>query len=321
MLGGIPMLEEGIINKSLDLLGLRPSDAICLGGYNDNVFEVGRDEKYIIKILEQAVTPESSLRSELELIDFLHNQGIRVPKPRLLNGTDYVMPINDLWYLVAFEKVNGTQVGPDKKELWDLPLFRTWGEEMGKLHFFSRFYKANNDRPKWLQNPVILSSEFMQHLTPQIKQLWVRYKKELEGMPSTQDEFGLVHGDFHFGNLLVTGSEITLIDFGDSEYHWFAYDIAVAVYHAALSVNKTNRDAFAKSFFGSFMEGYNRWNPNTFINEKVEYFINYRQLYSYTYHLLYAEMSSLSQQQLTHLREMERSLTDGLPFLNVSLYA
>jgi Ser/Thr protein kinase RdoA (MazF antagonist) len=65
------MLDEEIIHRACALLGLQYSDALCLGGYNQNVFEVGQDQKYIIKILEQAVTSESSLRSELEWMSLI----------------------------------------------------------------------------------------------------------------------------------------------------------------------------------------------------------------------------------------------------------
>jgi Ser/Thr protein kinase RdoA (MazF antagonist) len=46
--------------------------------------------------------------------------------------------------------------------------------------------------------------------------------------PST---FGMIHADLHDGNLLVDGERLTVIDFDDCAFGWYAYDIAVALYH------------------------------------------------------------------------------------------
>jgi Ser/Thr protein kinase RdoA (MazF antagonist) len=46
--------------------------------------------------------------------------------------------------------------------------------------------------------------------------------------PST---FGMIHADLHDGNLLADGERLTVIDFDDCAFGWYAYDIAVALYH------------------------------------------------------------------------------------------
>src|SRR5271154_671527 len=43
--------------------------------------------------------------------------------------------------------------------------------------------------------------------------------------------FGMIHADLHDGNLLSDGERLTVIDFDDCAFGWFAYDIAVALYH------------------------------------------------------------------------------------------
>lgn len=60
------------------------------------------------------------------------------------------------------------------------------------------------------------------------------------------------------------------IDFGDSEFHWFAYDIAIAVYHASQTIkDRAGRDRFASIFFNSFIEGYVMGNSVNDILEHV----------------------------------------------------
>ncbi|WP_162630268.1 phosphotransferase [Brevibacillus brevis] len=41
-----------------------------------------------------------------------------------------------------------------------------------------------------------------------------------KSLPITKNHFGLIHGDLHHHNFLRKEVELTLLDFGDSEYHW-----------------------------------------------------------------------------------------------------
>ncbi|ODT74809.1 MAG: hypothetical protein ABS76_35885 [Pelagibacterium sp. SCN 64-44] len=43
------------------------------------------------------------------------------------------------------------------------------------------------------------------------------------------DRYGLIHADMRLGNLLVDGDRLTLIDFDDCGFCWFAYDFAAAI--------------------------------------------------------------------------------------------
>ncbi len=57
---------------------------------------------------------------------------------------------------------------------------------------------------------------------------------ELSSLPTSGDHFGLIHADLHLDNLMADGDELTIIDFDDSGFGWFAYDLAVAL-HPMLS--------------------------------------------------------------------------------------
>ena len=61
--------------------------------------------------------------------------------------------------------------------------------------------------------------------------LWLR----LADYGTGADRYGLIHADMRLGNLLVDGSRVTLIDFDDCGFCWFAYDFA-----AAISFHETN---------------------------------------------------------------------------------
>ncbi|MBR9829790.1 MAG: phosphotransferase, partial [Oceanospirillales bacterium] len=43
------------------------------------------------------------------------------------------------------------------------------------------------------------------------------------------DRYGLVHADLRLANLLVDGDRLSIIDFDDSGFCWYAYDFAAAI--------------------------------------------------------------------------------------------
>lgn len=313
------MIDERITNELFAELGIDLKEVKLLGGYNGNVFEVGTANKYVIKIMERASSPEANALAELEWLLYLHSQGMRVPRPLRLKGNEYMQQISEEYYCIAFEKINGSHVLPSQNEGWGNVLFEKWGEAMGRLHFNARGYSTNIKRPHWSQNNVLLNLDTVP-LKPQLVQKWNRYLKDLSSLPISSDHFGLIHGDLHHENLILTGDEITILDFGDSEYHWFVYDIAIAVYHSALTVSKTERDEFAKSFFNSFMNGYARGNSNTAFLKDIDYFLDYRHFYSFTYHSMHLDTSIMTEKQLDYLKDMELSLIHETPFLGVTLF-
>lgn len=55
--------------------------------------------------------------------------------------------------------------------------------------------------------------------------LWLR----LGAYGTSPERYGLIHADMRLGNLLVDGGKVTLIDFDDCGFCWFAYDFAAAI--------------------------------------------------------------------------------------------
>jgi Ser/Thr protein kinase RdoA (MazF antagonist) len=63
--------------------------------------------------------------------------------------------------------------------------------------------------------------------------------------------YGLVHGDFEKTNFLILDGTIGLFDFDDSCYHWFAWDIACALW-----VFRNATPGERSRFLSWFLEGY-----------------------------------------------------------------
>ncbi|QQR35323.1 phosphotransferase [Devosia oryziradicis] len=75
--------------------------------------------------------------------------------------------------------------------------------------------------------------------------LWLRLAAYGTGV----DRYGLIHADMRLGNLLVDGDKVTLIDFDDCGFCWFAYDFA-----AAISFHETN--PAVPALRAAWIEGY-----------------------------------------------------------------
>lgn len=53
--------------------------------------------------------------------------------------------------------------------------------------------------------------------------------RRLQAYGKSSDRFGLVHADMRLANLLVSGSDVTVIDFDDCGLSWFMYDLGSSV--------------------------------------------------------------------------------------------
>lgn len=56
-----------------------------------------------------------------------------------------------------------------------------------------------------------------------------RLVEELGTLSTGPDRFGLIHADLHLGNLMADGKQLTVIDFDDAGFGWFAHELAVAL--------------------------------------------------------------------------------------------
>lgn len=53
---------------------------------------------------------------------------------------------------------------------------------------------------------------------------------QLSCLPMTDEFFGLIHADLHLGNLMADGDQLTIIDFDDAGFGWFAHELAVSLH-------------------------------------------------------------------------------------------
>ncbi|MGG4444448.1 phosphotransferase enzyme family protein [Brevibacillus fortis] len=312
------MVTDTVKNQVFARLGCQSSEAKLLGGYNQHVFEINRGEKLVVKIEEGTAASEQGVLSECEWLSYMHEHGLHVVRPLRIAADTYLNRISEECFFVVYEKVEGVHVSSQDKDVWSPALFEQWGEMMGKMHTLAKTFQPVHQRQMWFENRLF--QEDSHSVDPILIEKLHQYRHAFKSLPISKDHFGLIHGDLHHHNFLRNDVELTILDFGDSEYHWFAYDIAIAVYHTAQTVPKgLARKEFVHSFFQSFMEGYSRGNPSTEFLSLINFFMDYRHLFSYIYHSVYADKSQLTEQQRKYLEAMRLSLQYGESYLGFPL--
>jgi len=109
---------------------------------------------------------------------------------------------------------------------------------LGRIHALSRQFRrrqTNVNRRSWqdldylLMAPNVVGPE-RGYLLRAIDRL----KAELAGLSEDEASFGLVHGDFLFGNCRYDEERVSVYDFDDCHFNWLLYDIAVCMFYYIL---------------------------------------------------------------------------------------
>lgn len=136
-------------------------------------------------------------------------------------------------HAVVFSEAPGT----NRLEIGDLApaQFLLWGRAMGEMHRLSQSYKpARFIRDSWKEQLGFVESMLAQAPDEDDARDELERIAAWQGsLPVTGDVVGLIHYDMELDNLFWSGDadqeQITVIDFDDAMYHWFAMDIACAL--------------------------------------------------------------------------------------------
>lgn len=290
-----------------------------LGGFYDHVYEFERNgEACVLKLYPIASKDKSQLLSELKWVSFVRSNGIETPRPILSMRGQTVETIIQLpipCCIISTRKASGKKADPSMTE-WNARLFRRWGQWMGKLHSLSPKFHEREWNPvfgDWNEGEIFHRD--LTFIDRFIADRWVLLLNKIEAFPKTPQTFGLIHNDFTQNGFFITGSgNIMLYDFSKVKYHWFTYDIAVALYHALETVPEEEQENFKELFMQSFMEGYQL--EHTLSDdwwEQVELFLEYRRLFLYLYLMSYLDMGRAKPETIQYVNKLKRLLLHKKP--------
>ena len=280
------------------------------------IFAYERDgADFILRLTPQAHQSAEQVTAEVEWVNDLATRGVRIAAvvPAVDGSLSHPVEIaGEHFTAVSFQKVPG-EIG--SREHWTLEIFFEWGRLTGRLHRESRKYEtASIRRTSWVDRLPSLVPESVDDEIA-IERL-AHLAQTLDSLPKSTGSYGLIHADLHFWNFSVSSGELTVFDFDNSEYNWFAADLGTAVFEAATcNYQKLPRQEFIKLFLGEFGDGYEQESNLGDAIENVPLFAKLREICIYLVLRKRWKNRTLSEFQHRFFESVRLGVVEDLPFV------
>jgi Ser/Thr protein kinase RdoA (MazF antagonist) len=130
------------------------------------------------------------------------------------------------------------------------------------MHALSKGYKLPNlawKRPEWDDELMLDVAHNLPTSEHKALDRFRALRAHLQTLPRDAKSYGMIHFDAHRGNLFVDDEgQITLFDFDDCHYNWYANDVAIVLFY--MVVNIEDPATVAREFMPHFLQGYRREN-------------------------------------------------------------
>ena len=274
--------------------GLDPIDVDLLSHTENVVCRVKLSSSQVVMRLHRpGYNDLQELNSEVQWVQSLAASGIPVPIALQTRTGDYYCSVDigqgeskERRIVGVIEWVNGAPLGtPLVNASQDIvPHYETIGSLAAEIRCHANLWKPPEDfrRRRWDLDGLLgeepLWGRFWEAplLTNDQRVVFREARKMLRGrlgeLSTGPDRFGLIHSDLHLGNIMRNGDKLTIIDFDDAGYGWFAHEIAVALHP---SVGEPWFDLARKAF----LDGYSSiYEMDTEEVRSVDFFLAVRSL-------------------------------------------
>ncbi len=231
--------------QALGSYGCHPATTVRLLNVSENATYLVEDPDAgpsVLRVHRLGYHTEAEIASELAWMDALRAEaGVRTPRVlpaadgrRIVTAVDTAS--DEQRSCVRFEFLAGAEPSDDS-----LPHFAELGEITARMHrharnwvrpqWFTRFHwdhdTAFGRRPRWgrWQDGIGLDHAGTQVLG----RLDATLRARLAAFGTGPERYGLVHADTRLANLLVDEGAVSVIDFDDSGFSWFLYDVGTSV--------------------------------------------------------------------------------------------
>lgn len=275
-----------IVDQVAHRYGLEASDLVDLGGFESFVYETVLDgQPVIIKVAHSDRRTTEMLNGEAEFTRYLAENGVSVastlqsPRGALIESVEDAH--GGYFHAGAWTKAIGKT--PDR-QCTDLDFWRAHGQLLGRMHALSAGFTASDPkmtRPHW-DSPVLLEdSMFIPESDAAANAEMQRLLAAMRELPRTPDVYGIVHLDAHGGNVHFDGITVTLFDFDDCGFTWFADDLAIVMYYGLLPFDDpvAAAELIWPVFIGAYQEEF---------RIEVSWFELFPMFHSWRDHLLYS---------------------------------
>lgn len=237
------------------------------------------DKQYALRVHRGGYHTDDELRSELEWMTALQENGIHVPT--IVETKQHQLFINETTegllkplQIDLFEWIDGSLLGSVEKGVgqnletiqntytsignmaarlhnqavsWEIPKnFKRhqWDLEglVGEHPFWGRFWELS------------LLTENQRQLIIQARDIIKKEMIELSQKIDIKENFSLIHADFVPENLIVVEDKVRLIDFDDAGFGWHMFELATALYFI-------QEEPYYEVAKNALIEGYRQFRP------------------------------------------------------------
>lgn len=188
------------------------------------------DDRHYLRVAPASERTTDRLAQEVALLDWLRTQGWNVPVAiPTRDGKRVATSIisDETYHAVMWSAVPGALRELDDLSVTDL---KTWGAALERLHTALQQapQTARPVRAAWhAERDLILAA--LPIWPPDVQAAARQCLDWINTLPTTGDEYGLIHGDFELDNLPWGDGGPDVIDFDEAGQSWLTADIAFAV--------------------------------------------------------------------------------------------
>lgn len=203
----------------------------------------------------------NNLVAELEFIDYLKTKDYPALCTVASKHNRKIEEVTTPWgnyFAVVFEHVSG---GSLEEIEYTEEVCRKHGTCLGRLHKLSLEYQPKNN-PRWSYEDALtwIEKELIKFPDEILaKQEIDIIRRALENLPKNNQNFGLIHYDFELDNVFYDQDTdmLSVIDFDDAMYHWYAMDIQQALDSIEGEIDSEEYPIMKENFIEGYRKEFN----------------------------------------------------------------
>ena len=169
----------------------------------------------------------SEIAAEMEWILWLRERGYPAMQPVLTLDGECCRTIDTPWGAYCMSAFRAVAGKPVEEFAFTEEMIDAYGKALGRLHRLSAEFEPSARRPDY----ETVAADMRSMLPQSLHAVLDAVLKKLAAIPRTGENFGLVHYDFEPDNVFFEEETqtISVIDFDDSLYHFYALDVQQAL--------------------------------------------------------------------------------------------
>lgn len=313
-----------ILAETCQRYGIGPGSLELLDGFESFIYFFHRGgREYILRLSHSLRYSLEMIEGEIDWVNYLSDHRVSVSRaiPSEQGNLAEKIDAQDGYFIAsAFEKAPGR---PPRREDWQAGLLKDVGRLVGQMHRLAKAYEPPDSRirrPEWDFEMEDFARRYLPAGEERIVALWEALLDQIRLLPKDRDSYGLIHQDVHGGNFFVDDGKITLFDFGDCQYAWFAYDLAMALFYVLPHhCDGDEQRQFARSALETLVQGYrleNTITPDWL--QTIPLFLKLREIDLYIAIHRSMDLNHLDRWCASFMQGRKEKIEQQIPFLDIS---